>query len=53
MDVAKNVEKGEQVLRVILGLIALVFGIWFSGGVSQWVLALLGVFLWATAFIGY
>lgn len=50
---AKNVGKGEQVLRILLGVISAVLAIWIAEGGSRWLLAFLGVFLVATALVGY
>lgn len=50
---AKNVGKGEQALRILLGIISAAMAIWMSEGGSRWLLAFIGVFLVATALVGY
>ena len=48
----KNVKRAEAVLRCIIGVILMIFGL-FTEGVSRWVVVVMGVIFVATGISGY
>ena len=50
---AKNVGGADRIIRLILGIILLALGIWYFGGVWQWVSGIVGVILLLTSVVSF
>ena len=50
---AKNVGGADRVIRIILGVILLALGIWYFGGVWQWVSGIVGAIFLLTSVVSF
>jgi hypothetical protein len=50
---AKNVGGADRVIRLVLGIILLALGIWYFGGLWQWVSGIVGVVLLLTSIVSF
>ena len=53
MAISTNMEKIEQIIRLVLGIILLIVGFLVVGGGSGWIIALIGVVGIATGIVRY